>query len=52
LKENKDECETDFKEDLILIRFTNQANQNCLATVYDSNELWQDPKIIGIFILS
>jgi len=52
LKGNKDECETDFKEDLTLIRFLNQDNQNCLATIYDSNELWQDPEVIDIFVLN
>ncbi len=52
LKSNKDENETSFIEDLALVKFTNQNNQNCLATIYDSDELWQDPQIIDVFILT
>ncbi len=51
LKFNDDKCETKFREDLILVRFTNQDDQSCVATIYDSDELWQDPKVIDIFIL-
>lgn len=49
LKANDDRCENNFKEDLALVRFTNQNKQSCLATIYDSDELWQDPEVIDIF---
>lgn len=51
LKSNDDMCETEFREYLMLVRFTNQDDQSCVATIYDSDELWQDPKVIDIFIL-
>ena len=40
-----------FKEDLILVMFTDQDGKNCLATIYDNDELWQDPEIIDVFTL-
>lgn len=49
LKANIDKCESDFKEDLILVRITNHDGKKCLATIYDSEELWQDPEVIDIF---
>jgi hypothetical protein len=47
---NDDKFETDFREDLTLVKFTNQNAQNCVATIYDSDELWQDPEVIDIFV--
>jgi len=52
IKSNDDKCETDFQEDLTLVKFTNQDDQSCLATIYDSDELWQDPKVIDIFVFN
>ena len=52
LKSNIEECQTDFREYLYVVRFTNQDNQNCVATICDSDEMWQNPQIIEVFILS
>lgn len=52
LQVNDDKCETDFQEDLTLVKFINQNSQLCVATIYDNEELWQDPQVIDIIILS
>ena len=37
-----------FREYLDIVKFTNQRNDLCIATIYDSDELMQDPQIIDI----
>ncbi len=39
----------DFGEYLIIIKFKDHNNKIFFATVYDSDELWQDPQIIDFF---
>jgi hypothetical protein len=41
-----------FREYLDIIRFSDQNGKIQIATIYDSDELWQDPQIIDIFLLS
>jgi len=36
-------------EDLTIIRFYDQNNKENIATIYDTDELWQDPEILEIF---
>ena len=36
-------------EDLTIIRFYDQNNKENLVTIYDTDELWQDPEILEIF---
>ena len=52
LKNFKNENLSAFQEDLVLLKFTNQNNEVCIATIYDSNELWQDPEIMDVFVLT
>lgn len=40
-----------FREFLNVITFTDQNHISYAATVYDSDELWQDPEIVDIFLL-
>ena len=40
-----------FREYLDVIKFSNQNKELFIATVYDSDELLQDPEIIDIFKL-
>ena len=39
---------SDFNEYLEIYSFSDQNNKQYLATIYDSDELWQDPQIIDI----
>jgi hypothetical protein len=41
-----------FQEDLLVVKFKNQNESEFIATVYDSDELWQDPDVIDIFPLN
>jgi hypothetical protein len=36
-------------EYLYVLSFRDQKNNNYIVTVYDSDELWQNPKVIEIF---
>ena len=45
--ENNDE--KSFGEYLDILKFSDQCEHTYIATVYDSNEMWQDPQIIEIF---
>jgi hypothetical protein len=38
-------------DDLAYFSFTDNAEKNCVAIIYDSNELWQDPQILEIIEL-
>ncbi len=38
------------REYLEIMKFTDQHSDRYLVTVYDSDELWQDPQIIKIFV--
>ena len=49
LKNIKDEKQTGFREYLHLLKFSDQNKKHYLVTIYDSDELWQDPEIIDIF---
>lgn len=41
----------EFREYLDIIRFKDQNDKQYVATIYDSDELFQDPQIIDIFLL-
>jgi len=41
-----------FQEYLEVMQFKDQSGENFIVTVYDSIELWQNPKVIDIFALS
>ena len=41
-----------FQEDLEIMQFQNQSGLKFIVTVYDSDELWQNPQIIEIFPIS
>ena len=38
-----------FNEDVDVVKFQSQTGDTFIATVYDSDELWQDPQVIEIF---
>lgn len=38
------------REYLDIIKFTDQNNRTFIATVYDSDERWQDPQMMEIFL--
>jgi hypothetical protein len=40
-----------FKEYLDIVKFTDQRCRRFVATIYDSDELSQDPQIIDIFLI-
>ena len=40
----------EFNEYLEIIKFTDQNKKTHIATIYDSDELWQDPQVIDIFL--
>ena len=40
----------DFREYLEIMRFTDQNDNQYIVTVYDSDELWQDPEVIKVFL--
>ena len=46
----EDENKSGFREYLDIVKFSNQDDQTYIATVYDSDELWQDPEIKDIFL--
>ena len=39
----------DSRQYLEIVKFSDQNNQIRIATLYDSDELWQDPQVIQIF---
>jgi hypothetical protein len=41
----------ELSEYLDIIKFSDQTNKSYIATIYDSNELWQYPKLIDIIHL-
>ncbi len=41
----------EFGEYLEIIKFSDQTNKSYIATIYDSDELWQDPELIDIIHL-
>ena len=43
--------EGESSEYLDIVEFKNQADKFYIATIYDSNELWQDPELIEIYSL-
>ena len=36
-------------EYLTIMRFTDQDNESYIVTVYDNDELWQDPQVIDVY---
>jgi hypothetical protein len=48
LKEFDGEKKNELREYLDIIKFSDQNHNTYVATVYDSDELWQDPQIIDI----
>jgi hypothetical protein len=36
------------REYLIIVKFTDQDGKAYMVTVYDSDELWQDPKVMDV----
>lgn len=42
---------TQLREYLMAYKFVDQGDKEYLATVYDSDELWQDPQIVDIIPL-
>ena len=48
---NKDQNSAGFREYLYILKFFDQNKLFHVATIYDSDELWQDPEIIDIFPL-
>jgi hypothetical protein len=42
----------DFSEYLDIIKFTDQNQITYIVTIYDNDELWQDPQIIEIIPLT
>ena len=40
-----------FRQYLEIIKFFDQNKKAHIATIYDSDELWQDPQVIDIFPL-
>ncbi len=38
-----------FREYLDIIKFEDQSGNAFIATVYDSDEMWQDPEILDVF---
>ena len=46
----EDSVETSqFREYLEIMQFTDQDNKRYVVSVYDSDELWQDPDVIRIY---
>ena len=43
--------QSDGFEHLDIMSFTDQNEKSYLVTVYDSNELWQDPEVMDIYPL-
>lgn len=41
-----------FRQFLYIVKFKDQDQRSCAATLYDSDELWQDPQLIDIFFLT
>ena len=41
-----------FREYLDIVTFADQNQRSVVATIYDSDALWQDPQIIEIFFLN
>ena len=51
INEVKDLPSGEFREYLDIIRFKDQDGKQYVTTIYDSDELFQDPQIIDIFPL-
>jgi hypothetical protein len=51
LKELKIPERGNFNEYLELYSFSDLADYEYLAAIYDSDELWQDPQVIDVFVL-
>jgi len=41
----------EFGEYLDVVKFKDQNQSECVATIYDSDELWQDPEILEVILL-
>ena len=52
LKEFEVENKNGFGEYLDIIKFSDQNHKTYIATIYDNDELWQDPQIIDIISLT
>lgn len=52
LKEFEIENKSGFREYLDIIKFSDQSHKTYVATIYDNDELWQDPQIIDIISLA
>jgi hypothetical protein len=42
---------TGFREYLDVVKFRDQNDRTFVATIYDSDELFQDPQVINIFLV-
>jgi hypothetical protein len=51
LEEMEIKTKDELSEYLDIIKFSDQTNKSYIATIYDSNELWQYPKLIDIIHL-
>ena len=48
---NIDSDTNGFREYLEIIKFSDQNKKPHIATIYDSDELWQDPQVLDVFLL-
>ena len=51
INETKDLSTGEFREYVNIMRFKDQNRKQYVTTIYDSDELFQDPQIIDIFPL-
>ena len=51
IKEREEKPDKEFKEYLDIMRFKDQHHNEYVVTIYDNDELFQDPQIIDIFPL-
>lgn len=49
INELSDNFSNDFREYLNVIKFKDQYGKTFIITIYDSDEMWQDPQIIELF---
>ena len=49
--ESRDTPAAEYREYLSIYTFHDQAQQLYAVTIYDSDELWQDPEVLDIFPL-
>lgn len=45
------EGEPEFREYLDVMSFNDQNGKQYLVTVYDNDELWQNPQVINLFLM-